>query len=148
MGPEAIRALVRRVSGPEPSPGEQALVYDTLQYIAVSKRDFHQNHYLLTRELLERWRVPAEVRHSLPADYLERLAAAPSRAKAICRALVVSGFVLDGQLSSRESADSRPCSGSASCRTAPPTCAAVSRSSSGAVGCRWMGCRAERRDRQ
>jgi hypothetical protein len=48
----------------------RALVYDTLQYIAISKRDFHQNHYLLTRELLELWHVPAEARHPLPADYL------------------------------------------------------------------------------
>ena len=27
----------------------QNLLYDTLQYIAVSKRDFHQNHYILTK---------------------------------------------------------------------------------------------------
>jgi hypothetical protein len=90
------------MSAQEPSRAEQVLVYDTLQFIAVSKRDFHANHYVLTRELLERWRVPAEVRHPLPADYLERLAAAPPRAKAICRTLIASGFVLDGQLSSRE----------------------------------------------
>jgi hypothetical protein len=102
MGPEAVRALVRRVSGQVPSPSERALIYDTLQYIAVSKRDFHQNHYLLTKELLELWHVPAEVRHPLPADYLERLAASPPRARALCQALILSGFVLDGQLSWRE----------------------------------------------
>ncbi len=102
MGPEAIRALVKRVSGWTPSQVEQTLVYDTLQYIAVSKRDFHQNHYLLTRELLDLWRVPAEPRHPLPADYLERLAGAPLAAKALCQALILSGFVLDGQLSWRE----------------------------------------------
>ena len=68
----------------------------------MSKRDFHQNHYLLTRELLDLWRVPAEPRHPLPADYLERLAGAPLPAKALCQALILSGFVLDGQLSWRE----------------------------------------------
>jgi hypothetical protein len=102
MGPEAIRALVRRLSGAPPSAAERALVYDTLQYIAVSKRDFHQNHYLLTRELLELWHVPAEARHSLPADYLERLAGAPHPARTLCQVLILSGFVLDGQLSWRE----------------------------------------------
>ncbi|HSD29780.1 MAG TPA: hypothetical protein VLL75_20925 [Vicinamibacteria bacterium] len=102
MGPEAIRALVRRVSGQAPSPAERVLVYDTLQYIAVSKRDFHQNHYLLTRELLELWHVPAEARHLLPADYLERLATALPHARAFCQVLILSGFVLDGQLSRRE----------------------------------------------
>jgi hypothetical protein len=38
----------------------------------------------------------------LAANYLERLSAAPPRAKAIRQALILSGFVLDGQLSSRE----------------------------------------------
>ena len=63
MGPDAIRGLVRRLSGEVPSPAELALVYDTLQYIAVSKRDFHPNHYLLTKELLELWQVPPDARH-------------------------------------------------------------------------------------
>jgi hypothetical protein len=102
MGPDAIRLLVRRLSGQVPSPAERALVYDTLQYIAVSKRDFHQNHYLLTKELLELWSVPAEARHPLPGDYLERLGAAPPRTRAVCQALILSGFILDGQLSWRE----------------------------------------------
>ena len=102
MGPEAIRALVRRVSRQVPSPAERSLVYDTLQYIAVSKRDFHQNHYLLTRELLDAWRVPAETRHPLPPDYLDRLSRAPLPTRALCQALILSGFVLDGQLSRRE----------------------------------------------
>jgi hypothetical protein len=66
MGPDAIRLLVRRLAGQALSPIERALVYDTLQYIAVSKRDFHQNHYLLTKEVLEIWQIPAEPRHPLP----------------------------------------------------------------------------------
>jgi hypothetical protein len=102
MGPEAVRSLVRRLSEEPPSPVERVLAYDTLQFIAVNKRDFHQNHYLLTKDLLERWQVPAEPQHPLPPDYLERVAAAPPRARAICEALILAGFVLDGQLSWRE----------------------------------------------
>lgn len=102
MGPDAIRFVVRRLSRGVPSPAERALVYDTLQYIAVSKRDFHQNHYLLTKELLELWSVPAEARHPLPGDYLERLGAAPPGTRAVCQALILSGFILDGPLSWRE----------------------------------------------
>ncbi len=102
MGPAAIRGLVRRLAGQVPSAADRALVYDTLQYIAVSKRDFHQNHYLLTRDLLELWGVCAETRHPLPADYVERLEAATPATRAVCQALVLSGFILDGQLSWRE----------------------------------------------
>jgi len=102
MGPDAIRVLVRRLSRYVPSAAEQTLVYDTLQYIAVSKRDFHQNHYLLTKALLELWQVPTEPRHPVPADYLERLAVAPPWVRAVCQSVILSGFVLDGQLSWRE----------------------------------------------
>ena len=102
MGPDAIRGLVGRLAGQPLTPAERALVYDTLQYIAVSKRDFHRNHYFLTREVLELWEVPAEPRHPLPVDYLARLEAASPRSRAVCRALVLAGFILDGQLSWRE----------------------------------------------
>ena len=102
MGPDAIRGLVRRLAKHVPPAAERTLVYDTLQYIAVSKRDFHRNHYLLTRDLLEAWAVPAETRHPLPADYLTRFAAAPPTTRAVCQALILSGFILDGQLSWRE----------------------------------------------
>jgi hypothetical protein len=102
MGPAAIRFLSRRLAGFVPSPIERALVYDTLQYVAVSKRDFHRNHYLLTKEVLELWRIPVETRHALPADYLERFAAVSPEGRAVCRALILAGFVLDGQLSWRE----------------------------------------------
>jgi hypothetical protein len=102
MGPDAIHRLVREASSLAPPLAERTLAYDTLQYIAVSKRDFHANHYLLTKELLDLWRVPAETRHPLPADYLARLGAAPPRARALCGALILAGFVLDGQVSWRE----------------------------------------------
>jgi hypothetical protein len=102
MAPDAIRQLVQRLAGPPPAAPERALLYDTLQYIAVSKRDFHRNHYLLTKELLEAWKVPPETRHPLPRDYLERLQAAPPRTRALCQAIILAGFVLDGQLSWRE----------------------------------------------
>jgi hypothetical protein len=102
MGPDAIRHLAQRLAGRDLAPAERALVYDTLQYVAVSKRDFHRNHYLLTKELLELWRIPPESRHPLPKDYLERLQGAPPPVRAVCDVLILAGFILDGQLSWRE----------------------------------------------
>ena len=103
MGPEAIRALVRRVSGEPPPRSSTTLVYDTLQYIAVSKRDFHQNHYLLTQASC--WssgtcppRRGTRCRRTTSSGSRPRR----PRARALCQALILSGFVLDGQLSWRE----------------------------------------------
>lgn len=81
---------------------DRALVYDTLQFIAVSKRDYHENHYALTAAVFERYAIEPEASHPVSSDYLERLAAAPDGVRAVCLLLVSLGFVLDGQISARE----------------------------------------------
>jgi hypothetical protein len=81
---------------------EKALLYDTLQYIAVSKRDFHENHYLLTKSLLTYFVIPTEPRHPLPHDYLVRLCSASPCVADMCRLVILLGFVLDGKMSFRE----------------------------------------------
>jgi hypothetical protein len=102
MGQVIIRLLVERLPQRTMAAPEQQLLYDTLQYIAVSKRDFHANHALLTRELLERFRIPVEVSHPLPDDYLSKLRQAPAAARALCQLVILLGFLLDGQFSWRE----------------------------------------------
>jgi hypothetical protein len=102
LGHHAVARLVARFDGPPLAVAEQALLYDTLQLVAVSKRDHHRNHYLLTRELLARFRIPREPSHRLPPDYLDRLRSAPDHALALCQAVILLGFVLDGRLSWRE----------------------------------------------
>jgi hypothetical protein len=102
MGQTAISLLLERLPPLALSAEEQELLYDTLQYIAISKRDFHPNHYLLTRDLLARFHIPSKPQHPLPADYLAKLQRAPAAAGALCRLVIVLGFLLDGQLSWRE----------------------------------------------
>lgn len=102
MGQAVISFLVKRLPQVELSAAEQKLLYDTLQYIAVSKRDFHQNHYLLTRQLLDFYHIPGEKHHQLPEDYLEKLKDAPLGISALCLIVIILGFILDGRLSWRE----------------------------------------------
>lgn len=102
MGQTLIGLLIRRLPRRELSASEQELLYDTLQFIAVSKRDFHQNHYLLTRALLEFFQIPSETYHQLPDDYPEKLKQAPAAIAALCRLVILLGFILDGHISWRE----------------------------------------------
>jgi hypothetical protein len=102
LGRAAIRRLREEAPRRALADGEKALLYDTLQFVAVSKRDFHRNHYLLARELLARCGVAVEPRHPLPPDYPERLRRAAPDLRALCRSVIVLGFVLDGHLSWRE----------------------------------------------
>ena len=84
------------------SAEDKALLYDTFRFIAVSKRDFHQNHFALTKALVEHYAIAVEPDRGTLEDYLARLAAAPERLRRAAVLLIVIGFLLDGQISWRE----------------------------------------------
>jgi len=102
LGQTAVGRLLERLPKVALSRAEQGLLYDTLQYIAVSKRDFHGNHYLLTEGLLGHFQIPPEPCHLLSADYLDKVRGAAPGVRVLCRLVILLGFILDGHLSWRE----------------------------------------------
>jgi hypothetical protein len=102
MGQTAIELLHRQLPPLNLNAWECELIYDTLQFIAVSKRDFHANHYYLARAFIEHFSIPVESRHGLPLDYLDKLKRARKPVADLCRLVIVTGFLLDGRLSGRE----------------------------------------------
>lgn len=102
MGQTSIELLHRKFPRLSLDSREQGLIYDALQYIAVHKRDFHPNHYFLTRAVIEHFGIPVQPQHPLPADFLEKLTAARAPVADLCRMIIVLGFMLDGRLSWRE----------------------------------------------
>lgn len=84
------------------SEKEKTLLYDTLQYIAISKRDYHQNHYVLTKILMQRFDIPVEKEHLISDGYRQELLNASDDFKALNEKVIVLGFLLDGTLSGRE----------------------------------------------
>jgi hypothetical protein len=83
-------------------PETKSLIYDTLQFIAVSKRDYHANHAYLTAKILPIFGIKIEEKHLIPNDYDLRLAAAEPTLKRFCQLLIIIGLLLDGQISWRE----------------------------------------------
>jgi hypothetical protein len=83
-------------------PDTKPLIYDTLQFIAVSKRDYHANHAYLTAKILPIFDIAIEEKHLIPNDYDLRLAAAEPTLKRFCQLLIIIGLLLDGQISWRE----------------------------------------------
>jgi hypothetical protein len=102
MGQHLIEQVLIRIGRPPLSGADQTLVYDTLQFIAVSKRDFHRNHHYLTERLLTHLGIVAEAYHPLPEDFFDKLKSAPAQVADLCRIIILLGFVLDGELSWRE----------------------------------------------
>ena len=103
MGQNLIEMLCARIrNDQEPTEEFKELLYDTLQYVAVSKRDFHQNHFVLTKNLFLIYNIKPKEYHWLQKDYLHKLEHAPVGQKEICQLLIIVGFILDGYISLRE----------------------------------------------
>jgi hypothetical protein len=80
----------------------KSLIYDTLQFIAVSKRDYHANHSYLTAKVFSIFDIPIENKHLISDDFAQRLATANPMLKRFCQLLIIIGLLLDGQISWRE----------------------------------------------
>jgi hypothetical protein len=103
MGQNLIEEVCGRIrKDQEPEEGFKNLLYDTLQYIAVSKRDFHENHYILTKNLFEIYKITPKDKHWLEEGYYQKLHAAGKEQKEVCQLLITIGFLLDGKLSYNE----------------------------------------------
>jgi hypothetical protein len=103
MGQNLIEELIRQLAArTNPNEADKLLLRDTMQYVAISKRDFHQNHYLLTQNLFEYYGIP---HREVPWDeqaFRSHLEAASPESRSVCILLVVLGLLLDGQISIRE----------------------------------------------
>ncbi len=84
------------------NPENQILLYDTLQFIAISKRDFHANHVYLTHHILGAFNIPVKEKHLLSKDYFRNLSNAPNVVQKLCKFIIILGFLLDGSFSFRE----------------------------------------------
>jgi hypothetical protein len=103
MGQNLIEEVCGRIrKDQEPAEDFKNLLYDTLQYIAVSKRDFHENHYILTKNLFDIYKIAPKDKHWLEEGYYQKLHSAGKEQKEVCQLLIAIGFLLDGKLSYNE----------------------------------------------
>jgi hypothetical protein len=104
MGQNLIETVCQELFAklPELPPLHKPLVFNTLQYVAISKRDFHANHASLAQNLVEHYALTKPAEPFVLATYYQALAQAPEKLRLLCQLLIVLGFLLDGKLSVRE----------------------------------------------
>ncbi len=103
MGENVIADLARRIKADQDATEDfKSLLYQTLRFVAISKRDFHQNHYLLAKHLFELYNIEPNQGKCKKKIYLKRLQVADKEQKEVCLLIIALGFILDGQLSTRE----------------------------------------------
>jgi hypothetical protein len=103
MAPNLIRQLCRNLFEQyEHNPEFTAYIYDTLQYIAMSKRRYHHNHFLLAKNILLIFTIPVKDVHPLSDDYLQKVKNSKPEIKEGIIQLLILGFIIDGNLSQKE----------------------------------------------
>lgn len=103
MGQNFIEGISQSIYKVQPeTPEFKIMLYDTLQFIAISKRDFHENHFLLTKNLFTLYNITAKDRHLLADDYLDQVKSLEVKERNIILLLIITGFLLDGKISYRE----------------------------------------------
>lgn len=80
----------------------KAVLYDVLQFLAVRKRSFHENHYLLSVNLLKAFEVPFKDLHEVDEHFYEKLRQFPEEAQDDLAHLIIIGMIVDGHLSRQE----------------------------------------------
>jgi hypothetical protein len=81
---------------------EKVLVYDLLQFIVVSKRDYHLNHYKLSEQIIHIFEISIEKTHKISDSFFNEYKLADEKLKKIITKILILGFLLDGNISNRE----------------------------------------------
>jgi hypothetical protein len=103
MGQNLVEYFVNRLErDPLPPGSDKSVISDTLQFIAISKRDFHQNHFTLTRNIFSLMDISERVGEWNEKAYLFRLKTAESKTRERCIQIILLGMILDGRISKRE----------------------------------------------
>jgi hypothetical protein len=82
---------------------DASLLADTLQFIAMCKRDFHHNHYLLTQRLFELFGIRERDGAWSEQAYLARIRGLHGPERELHVLLITLGIVLDGRIRCRGS---------------------------------------------
>ena len=80
----------------------KSVLYDILQFLAVRKRSFHENHYLLSINLLKTFNIPFKESHLIEDDFIEKLGRLPEDMHDDVAHLIIIGMIIDGHLSGLE----------------------------------------------
>lgn len=103
MGRKAIEQVANSLPNVSGDAAFTDCIYDALQFIAMSKRDFHPNHVALADAVLGHYGIPLRQSHRFTEDSVARFRSLPPDQRKIVSLVVVAGLVLDGRLSARES---------------------------------------------
>ena len=98
MAPTTIREFVHELYDEWGKNDEfRPLILETLQYVAILKRQYNYAHFLLTETLMNRFELHTDT--ALTGNFPEKIMEAPAAVRRSLERLIVFGVLVDGKLS-------------------------------------------------
>jgi hypothetical protein len=74
------------------------LLYDTFEYIAVTKKNFYPTDYIFAKHFLKLFDIKIKNEHKLSENYFEKIKSLPDDLKTGIGQILILGFLLDGKI--------------------------------------------------
>ncbi len=84
------------------NPEFKTLLYDTFEYIAVTKKSFYPSDLIFAKHFLTTFNITIKNEHKLSENYLEQVKMLPDDIKLGIGQILVLGFLLDGKIGAFE----------------------------------------------
>lgn len=78
-------------------PQIKNLIYDTLEFVAITKKNFYPTDYLFANHILKLFGIPLKKEHILSADYLENVKKSPDDVREAIGKIMILAFLIDGK---------------------------------------------------
>lgn len=78
-------------------PQIKSLIYDTLEFVAITKKNFYPTDYLFANHILKLFDIPIIKEHILSENYLENVKNAPDDIREAIGKIMILAFLIDGK---------------------------------------------------
>jgi len=78
------------------------LIYDTIEFVAITKKNFYPTDYLFAKHFLKLFDIPIKKEHVLSENYIEKIKNSDDNIKEAIGKIMILAFLIDGKLGTLE----------------------------------------------
>lgn len=84
------------------NPKFKNLIYDTIEFVAITKKNFYPTDYLFAKHFLKLFDIPIKKEHRLSENYIEKIKNSDDNIKEAIGKIMILAFLIDGKLGTLE----------------------------------------------
>jgi len=97
-----IQKILGRIAIRSDNPKFKNLIYDTIEFVAITKKNFYPTDYLFAKHFLKLFDIPIKKEHRLSENYIEKIKNSDDNIKEAIGKIMILAFLIDGKLGTLE----------------------------------------------